>query len=214
MVPKPDGTYRMCCDYRMLNDQTVKETFPLPHIDDCFDVLHGCSIYSSFDLSSAYYHIAVHPGSIAKTAIITKFGRFEFTCMPFGLTNAPATFARFITDVLNGILGRLPVVAFLDDVFFGSNTVQEHMQLARAILQRFREHSLRLKPSKLQIGFVTIKALGHILHDGKVFPDGDKLAALENFPGPPRPARSSSASSASPATTASTCPGTHTTLAR
>jgi hypothetical protein len=91
-VPKPNGKLQMCCDFRMLNKQTIKDKYPLPHIDDLLDVLHGKKVFSSLDLQSGYWQIALSPEDMKKSAFKTHFGHFEFKVMTFGLSNTPATF--------------------------------------------------------------------------------------------------------------------------
>ena len=82
MVPKADGTWRPCGDYRRLNLVTTPDSYPLPNIQDCTAKLHGCTVFSKIDLLKGYHQIPIAAADIPKTAIITPFGSFEYFFMP------------------------------------------------------------------------------------------------------------------------------------
>jgi cleavage and polyadenylation specificity factor subunit 1 len=92
MVPKPDGSFRPCGDYRRLNTVTEDDRYPLPSIQDFTANLAGCTIFSKIDLVKGYHQVPMAEEDIAKTAICTPFGLFEYIFMPFGLKNAAQTF--------------------------------------------------------------------------------------------------------------------------
>ena len=122
-VSKPDGSLRMCVDYRALTAQTVKDEYPIPRIDDLLDRLQGASVFSSLDLQSGYHQIRIAPDDVPKTAFRTPAGLFEFRVLSFGLTNAPAAFQR----EMNRIFSHLDfVLVYLDDTLIFSKDPEQH----------------------------------------------------------------------------------------
>ena len=103
LVKKSDGTLRFCVDYRQLNSITVKDSYPLPRIDTCFDALGGAKYFSTLDLKQGYWQVENDPETADKTTFITRKGAYEFKVLPFRLYNAPAIFQRLMNLVMVGL---------------------------------------------------------------------------------------------------------------
>jgi hypothetical protein len=182
-IRKPDGTLRSVIDYRALNKQTVRDRYPLPLISECLDQLGGCSVFSRFDLASGFHQMLMHPDDIHKTAFTTRYGLFEWTVLPMGLCNAPSSFMRQMAKVFSPYLDKF-LILYVDDLLVKSQSMQEHIEHLRQVLQRMREQKLYAKPSKCEFGKSELKFLGHIVSRQGVKPDPGKVKALQDWPVP------------------------------
>jgi transposase InsO family protein len=182
-VPKPGGEWRMCIDYRLLNNVTTKDAYPLPRIQDCLDTIGSAKVLSKIDLLSGYYQIEMGELSIPKTAFNTRSGKYEFMAMPFGLTNAPSTFQRIMNDALREFNGKFLVV-YLDDIVIYSNSEEEHEKHLQQVLEALDGNELYAKPSKCTIGVQELEFCGHIIGNGKCKPTPTKVKAITEWPQP------------------------------
>ena len=183
LVKKKDGSTRFCVDYRKLNQVTVKDSYPLPRIDDSLDALEGAKWFSTLDLSSGYWQVEMVDCDKEKTAFTTGTGLYQFTVMPFGLWNAPATFEMLVEQVLAGMSWEVLLI-YLDDVIIHAKSFQDQLERLRAVFTKLRAAGLKLSPSKCYLFQQRVNFLGHIVSSDGVSTDQEKVTAVREWPTP------------------------------
>jgi hypothetical protein len=148
-VPKKDDTQRLCMDYRVLNEVTVKNKYPLSRIDDLFDELRGACVFSKVDLRLGYHQLKIRECDIPKTAFVSRYGLYEYTVMSFGLTNASAYFMYLMNKIFMEYLDKF-VMVFIDDILVYSRSEEEHEEHLHLTLQKLRETRLYAMLSKCE----------------------------------------------------------------
>ena len=179
-VNKKDGGFRLCVDYRALNKVTIKNSYPLPRIDDIFDQLTSAKFFTKIDLRSGYHQIRLDKDAIPKTAFRTRYGLFEFTVLPFGLSNAPSTFMALMNDVFHTHLDSF-VIIYLDDILIYSRTIEDHLLHLRKIQEVLRQHKLYAKMSKCAFCLPAVEYLGHLLSDVGISVEQTKVDAIKTW---------------------------------
>ena len=150
MVKKKNGELRFCCDFRPLNEVTIKDAYPLPSIDESLARLGKAKIYTSIDLAWEFWQIPVRKADRHKTAFACELGLFEWRRMPFGMCNASATFQRAIARALRNIVNRESnmVMAYIDDIVIATETVEDHMARLREVFECLREAGFKMRVTK------------------------------------------------------------------
>ncbi|CAM8880125.1 unnamed protein product [Rhodiola kirilowii] len=183
LVKKKDGSWRLCVDYRGLNQQTVKDKYPIPLLEDLLDELGGSRYFSKLDLRAGFHQILMAPQDIYKTAFKTHSGHYEYLVMPFGLTNAPCTFQGLMNHLFRDIARKFLLV-FFDDILVYSASWTDHLQHLELVFSILRQHHLYLKMSKCTFGATRIEYLGHIISAEGVSTDPSKIKAVQDWPAP------------------------------
>lgn len=183
LVRKKNGTWHFCLDYRKLNAVTIKDSHPLPRVDDALDALSGSAWFSTMDLQHGYWQVELEEKDREKTAFTTGSGLYHFKVMPMGLTNAPATCQRLMEMVLRGLPWKTCLV-YLDDVLIYSRSFSEHLEHLEEILSRFQSSGLKLNPSKCSLVRDQVTFLGHVVSKNGIQPDPRNVKSVQDWPVP------------------------------
>jgi len=184
VVRKPDNSIRLCLDYRLLNEVTKADSYPLPRIDDTIRSLVGVKYLSTMDLASGYWQVKVHEDSKEKTAfVVGGRGLFQFRKMPMGLKNSGATFQRLMERVFQGLIGEIALV-YLDDVVVFATNFEDMFGNLRVVFDRLREAGLKLKPKKCDFFKKSLLFLGHQISVEGISCPSEKIEVINHWPTP------------------------------
>ena len=161
LVQKKDGGLCFCIDFCHLNACMKKDAYPLPRIQEAMESLVGASHFSCLDLKSGFWQIKKDELSNHYTMFtVGNLGFAECDYMSFGLCNAPATFQWLMQNCL-GELNLIYCLIYLDDIIVFSQVAEEHLHYLHIVIDQFREHNLKLKPSKCKHFREEITYLAH-----------------------------------------------------
>ena len=165
-VKKPDGSIRLCIDYKRLNSVTTPAPFYMPTIEEVLEAASTAAVMNKVDLNKGYYQVGVKENDIHKTTFVCDKGHYEFVRMPFGLKNALAAFQKLTSKVLESCSGF--ALSYIDDIVIFSMNWEEHVGHVREVLSRLREAELTASPRKCTWGGKVVQFLDHKLGDSRV----------------------------------------------
>ena len=186
LVPKRQhsegpASYRFCTDFRELNKVTVKDRHPLPRIESLLAAVgpESC-IFTQLDQKAAYWQLPIREGDQEKTAFVTEEAQYCYRVLPYGLCNGPSSYQRLMMQILGDLMWK-GVLVYLDDVLIYSRSMEDHVMMLTEVFTRFRQHNLKLNPTKCGFARSEVTFLGHVLSGGCVRPASDNVAAVRSY---------------------------------
>ena len=181
-VLKPDGSVRICGDYKVTVNRVAKlDKYPIPKIDDMFTSLSGGQRFSKLDLSHAYQQIELDEDSRKFVTINTHKGLFQYNRLPFGIASAPSIFQRVMENLLQGIPG---ICVYIDDILVTGRTPAEHLDHLAEVLRRLQKAGMKLKRAKCEFFLPSVDYVGHTISADGLHTSKAKVEAILRAPAP------------------------------
>ncbi|SGY26804.1 BQ5605_C018g08797 [Microbotryum silenes-dioicae] len=178
MDKDPSIQPRMVCNYRVLNEGTVRDRTPLPLPDEILLICSKARFWGKIDMTNSFFQTKMAEEDIPKTPVITPWGLFEWTVMPMGLCNAPAMHQRRVNKALGDLIGNVCFV-YLDDITIFANTLEEHERRVRLVLDALRRADLYVSPKKTELFAAKCFFLGHQITRKGIKVDPDKVQQIQ-----------------------------------
>ena len=180
--PQKVWRIRLCVDFRKLNAISIRDSFPLPRIEEALQAVQAAVWFTSFDLAQGYLQMAMEEADIPKTAFRAgSSGLFEFTRMPFGLTNAGASFCRLMEMVI-GDQQFVTLLFYLDDICIFANSADQMLDRIELVFSRLKQYQLKIKPKKSFFFQTEVSFLGHVLSAKGISPNPEKVDKVRDWP--------------------------------
>lgn len=162
----------------------TRDNYPLLLIEDQLERLKDKRYFSAMDLKDGFYHVAMAPESIKFTSFVTPMGQFEYLFTPFSLKIGPQCFQRFICEVLAELLKSGCVVVYMDDILVATESIVEHLQIMRSVLNTLVRNKLELRLDKCKFLCTDIDYLGCKVTAEGLSPTDNGITAIRDFPEP------------------------------
>ena len=177
IVPKPDGSIRLCVDMRQANKAIIRHHFPVPTIDELMLDMNGSTVFSKIDMRMGFHQFVLSEDSRDITTFTTHAGLYRYKRLSFGICSAPEIYQRKISDMIGGIPG---VVNLADDIVVHGRTQVEHDNRLEETLARLSRLNMTLNSKKCQFSVEKIDFLGHRISSSGVDPGADKVQAMQD----------------------------------
>ena len=183
VMPKKNGKWLICIDYRELNKATLKDYFPLPFIDQVLDTLAGKKYFSFLDGFNGYNQIQITLEDQEKTTFTYPWGTYAYKVLPFELYNEPTTFQRAVLGIFSDLTHDC-VEVFMDDFSVYGETFKEALDNLVKVMKRWQEANLALSHKKCRMMFTKGVVLGHIISQAGIEVDPAKVSVISNLSPP------------------------------
>ena len=186
VVNKAPGLYRVCVDFRNLNNCTKMRNYPIPDIPGLFDRIgsHRPDTFGVMDLTAGYHQAPLSPECQILTAFICFAGIFQFTRLPFGLKRAPTYFQEMMASIVLAGLIYISCEVYLDDCIVYARGNAEFLKRLREVFERFRLRKLFLKAKKCKFGVKRIEYVGRVISKEGLSMSEAKIKSVLEFPRP------------------------------
>jgi len=183
-VSKKNRSKRMVMEYHSLNEQTIKNNYPLPLITDLIDNMKSKKVFMKMDLQWGFNNVRIKEGDKWKGAFTIHVGSFEPIVMFFGMMNSPAIFQAMMNEILRDLINKGKVAAFVDDMLVGMKTKEEYNETVEEILKRLEENDLYIKPEKCVWKARRIGFLGVVIGPNRIEMEKEKVDGVLSWPEP------------------------------
>lgn len=181
VVGKPDGDVRICLDPSELNKAILRQHFAVPTIEQLFGKIGKAKYFCSLDAASGFYQIPLSDRASYLCTMATPRGRYRYLRLPFGIKSAPEVYLQVMSDLFGDLAG---VIVYFDDFLVTGETIEELEANLRQVFVRCRENNLKLQLKKCRFFLNQLPWLGHIIGQGTLSPDPEKVEAIVNMPDP------------------------------
>lgn len=185
LISKADATVlpRWMNDYRILNTNTVMDSYPLPRVDEILADCGRGKVFSIIDMTNSFFQTLVHPDDVHLTAVSTPFGLYEWLVMPMGLRNTPSIHQRQVAHALRGLLGKYCHI-YIDNIIVWSDTIEDHEVHLRLIMKALSDAHLYLNPRKCKLFKLEVNFLGHHISGRGIEANSGKVDRILQWPVP------------------------------
>ncbi len=183
-VTKPDGSRRMCLDYRRVNQHLPTDINPLPRLEELVETAVGHKYYATLDLKDAYFHVMLEEGSRDVTTFSDGVSLYWFKRLPFGISCSPAIFSRHMAQVLSPLIKQGSVKNHLDDVILFATDFETLLKRLDTLFEHLSRSGIKLNLSKCSFGQREVKFWGHIVSEAGCRPDPTNVKAVTDMKTP------------------------------